>query len=519
VNVLLQPHRNVSAARAVELARPETGRWLAPFAGLAILAQLSALIAPGVASAGLYAGSWVCLSAVVAIALWIRTPAGRRASPWLALLVPAGYLGVLGLLLASQHFVATGLGVVLVLPMAWAALTHRPRESMVVVALDLVLVGVLSHAAHDSGSVIARRTVLWGLSATIIVFAAHRLRTWLAEILDEREEALRQAEVLTAAARELNLSLDPDQVIATGLALAAEIATPPGELPPRANYCRIVDGHVYLHAECDPTGAWAGADWPLYEHAWLAQVVATGRPVTGVLDSSTLGPKVLALSVAQRVTHGGWVPVHIDGELHGIVAIAARGASITPRHLARCAAIAEILELALTNALRHERSRVAAHTDPLTSLANRRGLETLVAERRGRRSLAALAIDVDRLKQVNDRHGHAAGDRLLCDVGSALGSVLRSSDVVARTGGDEFACVLFDADAVTAERVARRMLEALQAVETLDGTPRVSIGVALGDGADTLEACLISADRAMYRAKQAGGMRYAVAGDEEPAPA
>jgi diguanylate cyclase (GGDEF)-like protein len=357
--------------------------------------------------------------------------------------------------------------------------------------------------------------VLWGLSGLTIVLAAHRVRTWLAAVVAEREEALRQAGVLTAAARELNTTLDSEQVIAAGLVLVAEIATPAGDLPRRANYCRIVDGRVFLHAESDAAGTWAGADWPLGDHRLLARAVATGLPVSGALDASSLGPEVLALASAQGVDHGGWVPVWADGELHGVIAIAGRNGPISDRHLASCAAIAEILELALANALRHERSHQDAHTDPLTSLANRRGLESLVSERRGRRPLAALAIDVDRLKQLNDRHGHAAGDRLLREVGTAIGSVLRTGDVVARTGGDEFACVLFDSDTSAARHVARRMLGVLQDVDTLLGTARVSIGVALADPADPLETCLVAADRAMYRAKRAGGMRFSVSDAED----
>ena len=494
---------------------------MAPFAVIAVIAQLSAVAAPGVSSPGLYAASWGCLAGVIALAAWLRGERGRGAGPWVALLVPVGDLAVLGLLFAAQGFAATGLGVVLVLPIAWVALAHRRRESLIVVVLDLALVAALSHAAHQPDAVVVRRSVLWGLSGLAIVLAAHRVRAYLAAIVSEREEALRQAGVLTAAARELNTSLDSEQVIAAGLALVAEIATPAGDRPRRANYCRIVDDQVFLHAESDEAGTWAGADWPLRDHSLLARAVATGLPVSGALDASSLGTEVLALAVAQGVAHGGWVPVRADGELHGVIAVAGRNGSISDRHLASCAAIAEILELALANALRHERSHQDAHTDPLTSLANRRGLESLVAERRGRRPLATLAIDVDRLKLVNDRHGHAAGDRLLREVGAAIGSVLRAGDVVARTGGDEFACVLFDSDTAAATCVARRMLRVLQAIETLDGSPRVSIGVALVDPAGPLEACLVSADGAMYRAKRAGGMRFAVAvGDgSEPAAA
>jgi diguanylate cyclase (GGDEF)-like protein len=169
------------------------------------------------------------------------------------------------------------------------------------------------------------------------------------------------------------------------------------------------------------------------------------------------------------------------------------------------------MELALKNALAHKRAQRAALTDPLTSLANRRGMERLVHERRGRRRLAVLAIDVDRLKEVNDRHGHAAGDELLLLVADAIRSVLRAGDVVARVGGDEFACVAFDADEEAAVLGASRLLKAVRNTDRRGWEPRVSIGVACAELGESLADILHRADAAMYQSKRAGGMRFALA--------
>jgi diguanylate cyclase (GGDEF)-like protein len=177
------------------------------------------------------------------------------------------------------------------------------------------------------------------------------------------------------------------------------------------------------------------------------------------------------------------------------------------------------MELALKNALAHQRSERAALTDPLTSLTNRRGMERQVRELRGGRRLAVLAIDVDRLKEVNDRHGHAAGDGLLLAVADAIRSVRCDGDVVARVGGDEFAWVEFGADAETAALSATQMLKAVRGADHPCGEPRVSIGVACGELGEPLAHVLRRADAAMYRSKRAGGMRFALAAAEPEPPA
>jgi diguanylate cyclase (GGDEF)-like protein len=347
----------------------------------------------------------------------------------------------------------------------------------------------------------------------IVVFGAHNLRRWHVDALDEREEALRQARVLGEVARELNSTLDPQQVVAVAVRLAAEIASPPGLRARRANYCQISDGIVTVVTECDAEGEWVGAAWPLSEHPHLAQTVHTRHPTVGALDR--LGATVHEINRRQGVRHGGWVPVIVDGELHGVLAVAGRNRPISEQDLSRCVAIVEIMQLALSNALAHERLRHAALTDPLTSVANRRGMARLVRERRGRRPLAVLAIDVDHLKQINDHHGHLAGDELLRLVANAISSGLRPGDVVARVGGDEFTCVVFDADQDAGAQVAARVLDAvLNTRHDDDWMPSVSIGVAGVEPGAPLDVSIGRADAALYAAKQAGGMRVAVATGE-----
>jgi len=155
--------------------------------------------------------------------------------------------------------------------------------------------------------------------------------------------------------------------------------------------------------------------------------------------------------------------------------------------------------------------RHRAFHDALTGLANRALLREHLAhaiERAARGTpLAVLLIDLDGFKQINDVHGHAAGDHLLVTIAQRLRDAVRGADTAARLGGDEFAVVLDGMDAAEdAHFVATRLLASIQApVQLPDGpiTPRASIGVATWHGHD-IDALMHDADLAMYAAKTAG---------------
>ncbi|MDQ3974257.1 MAG: EAL domain-containing protein, partial [Actinomycetota bacterium] len=159
-----------------------------------------------------------------------------------------------------------------------------------------------------------------------------------------------------------------------------------------------------------------------------------------------------------------------------------------------------------------ERQRQALH-DPLTGLPNRALFRdrvqqaTLAAQRSGSRC-AAMVIDLDRFKEVNDTLGHDAGDLVLREVAPRLRGVLRESDTVARTGGDEFGAVLWGVtDAAAARQVAGKMRAALQRPFDVQGLALdidASIGIALfPDHGRDHRTLLTRADVAMYAAKRA----------------
>ncbi len=159
-----------------------------------------------------------------------------------------------------------------------------------------------------------------------------------------------------------------------------------------------------------------------------------------------------------------------------------------------------------------------AHFDPLTGAPNRRLLGDRLAQaiartHRNGLSLAVCYLDLDGFKLVNDRHGHAAGDKLLVAVTESLKHVLRADDTLARLGGDEFVLLLADiASPEECSLILERILSAVHAPMAIEGnsiTVSASIGVSLYPqdhvDADTL---LRHADQAMYLAKEAGKDRF-----------
>jgi len=159
-----------------------------------------------------------------------------------------------------------------------------------------------------------------------------------------------------------------------------------------------------------------------------------------------------------------------------------------------------------------------ATEDPLTRLLNRRGLEDALfismaqASRKGL-STAAVMLDIDHFKQVNDSFGHEVGDRVIQQVAGILGRMSRSSDVVARTGGEEFLLILPDTELGAARILAERIRVAIGERPLLVDGQRIpitiSLGVAGASGDVDLEDLSQDADRAMYLAKRGGRNRVA----------
>ncbi|OWV81412.1 diguanylate cyclase [Rhizobium sp. R634] len=151
-----------------------------------------------------------------------------------------------------------------------------------------------------------------------------------------------------------------------------------------------------------------------------------------------------------------------------------------------------------------------AHHDPLTGALNRGGLAQHVPTL-GSQPVSLLIIDIDHFKQLNDRHGHAAGDEILRLFASVSRSIMRPHDLLARQGGDEFLAVLKNLsreDAVAiAERIRLDFAAAVMQRPDLAVFPTLSIGVAMRESDGDFESLMHKADEALYRSKREGRNR------------
>ena len=213
------------------------------------------------------------------------------------------------------------------------------------------------------------------------------------------------------------------------------------------------------------------------------------------------------------------VPIAFEGSPWGSIAVTARtgGPGLGERDARFLEAIAGQLVAALDRSELFSRVAALAFEDPLTGLANRRALDESVASVVAQAleddsDVALIFCDVDRLKEINDSFGHAAGDRALVRVGEVLMTVAQAhrDSLVARIGGDEF-CVLLPAEDAESARVLAHHASDLLAEAGLPGVSLSSGAASLRRGATSAAALFRAADSAQYAAKRAGRGRVFVA--------
>lgn len=181
--------------------------------------------------------------------------------------------------------------------------------------------------------------------------------------------------------------------------------------------------------------------------------------------------------------------------------------------------VASSLGIVIKSLFLMEETQLLALTDGLTGLYNRRHATLRLAEeidraRRNKSGLCVAMCDVDHFKAINDEYGHGAGDRVLQQMGKSLKAYVRSNDIVARWGGEEFLVIFSDIKLTAARIVAERLRGRLaQTPEVEDGPAQitVSIGLAMLDDKVTAEQLIEQADQALYRAKARGRNRVEMA--------
>ena len=226
------------------------------------------------------------------------------------------------------------------------------------------------------------------------------------------------------------------------------------------------------------------------------------------------------LTVAAGCLHLHWAPM--DSEELLVAGRLGEPFDLEERSLLRAMARTIQLSLKLLAAVAAERAaREAAvrqaSRDAMTDLPSRSTvlthLEGLLAEPAGGRQGVAtvLFIDIDRFKQINDVHGHAAGDQFLIAVAAVLRSVVRKGDLVGRLSGDEFVVLTYCEAAGEAAALAERIIAAIEQPMRLAGRGvrhSASVGIAFAEPGDNAERLIENADLAMYAAKDRGRGRF-----------
>lgn len=238
---------------------------------------------------------------------------------------------------------------------------------------------------------------------------------------------------------------------------------------------------------------------------------------------------LLLMNVPLLLSHRSWVPVQLFCLLAPLFMLFLRDA---PAHVWTAYVVYLLVGAGMGLLLRLVRLRSMMHgyhhqkwllehsrTDDLTGLRNRSGLDADVsvlmqAAKTSKDPLAMMFIDLDHFKGINDKLGHAHGDHVLKLVGEQLADCVRSDDVVARVGGDEFVVMIRRANEAVLFSMAERMRESVLKHPEL-GSLSISVGIAMWDGDESMQGLRHRADLAMLEAKRLGKNRVHLAEDDD----
>lgn len=252
--------------------------------------------------------------------------------------------------------------------------------------------------------------------------------------------------------------------------------------------------------------------------AVLADPVGAASDLLGGMPRALIARAYRKIGLTDEAKVGHY-PLVVESRVRGFLWL--WGENQAEQDLPALSIFANQVAIALENARLFEEVQNLVLTDELTGLYNRRGLFEigrieLARARRLERPFAALMIDIDHFKQINDTHGHPTGDLVLQHLAAVFQKGLRATDLVGRFGGEEFVILLSDADQKNAREVAERLRAAIGqlAIETPKGTIRTTISVglaALDQNSPDLNTLIARADQAMYVSKHKGRNRVSIA--------
>jgi diguanylate cyclase (GGDEF)-like protein len=353
------------------------------------------------------------------------------------------------------------------------------------------------------------------LSAIEQALTVERLRHERADALTALEKRVKQLEILETAGRTLTSSLEMSQVHNKVLSAAIGLTGADGG---RLFLLDERGAQLVVRAARGPAGTATllpsePADDPL-----AAQVVRTNQPFlfrpAPNSESQPGAPRHPAL----------YVPLRLRDHMLGALAVDSRQQQklFTQADIGPLSTLADYAAIAISNARLFAEVQLAAITDELTGLNNRRHFMALAEQeykraRRFDRPLTAIMLDIDHFKQVNDTYGHAAGDQVIAEVGRRLRSGVRAIDIAGRYGGDEFVLILPETLLAGAGMLGDRLRRGIAAtpIATVGGSLSItmSLGVATTQpNLPDMATLIANADSALYAAKQAGRNRVAAYG-------
>jgi diguanylate cyclase len=464
-----------------------------PFAAFAAMAFGAVFLERGDTNSDLVAGT--AIGTVIVIGVATAMPWRRLSEPWfLALPIAADVL--IGLLRHAGGGSGSGFGALAILPVLWVGLTLGRRSVLAIVActtllfaLPILLIG--GSAYPTSGW---RGVALFAASGLIVggvanyVVAAQRRET---ERADTR--ALELSRLVETQATIAGSSFDDGLLAVAEQALALTDAS--------AAVIELPDGDELVYRAVAGTASELQGTRVVRAESLSGRALATGE--TLVCYDSEEDPRVdreLCRQVGARSMIV--VPLVHGTETLGVLKVyGPTPEAFTEAHVRVLAALANIAASALIRAELVERLQGQAVTDDLTGLLNRRAWydeleQALSRSRRSGRPVSVVLLDLDRFKQINDTHGHAAGDRLLRTVSACWSEALRDIDTLGRIGGDEFGVILDDSDHDETVAVVKRLEAAMPDFH------EATAGFAIWDGTEDVASLINRADRRMYDRKQ-----------------
>jgi diguanylate cyclase (GGDEF)-like protein len=327
------------------------------------------------------------------------------------------------------------------------------------------------------------------------------------------ETSKREQEILYRASQALSTALTQDAVMEAGLDAAADIA--PHDFAAITEYQPEGRRHIVKRAVGERALDLQGLRFR--DNASLTAMVVKNRhylPYRGDFDAKqqVLFTKKAKIKGMESLLV---LPLVVREEPIGTLIVASKTSSAFGASIRETLqALANQLAVSLANARAVRQLEELATTDGLTGCLNKRAFlselnQKLMAAQRFGRKLSLIVTDLDHFKAVNDTYGHAAGDRVLQELGRVLKQVKRETDLVARFGGEEFCVLCEETDARGAQLLAERVREELANTElqTELGALRVtaSLGVAtFPDHAKSAEELFSQGDKALYEAKNRG---------------